>query len=306
MHSLKILGNRNGLLALLDEMLRADGTDLHLKVPGRPQIRTNKRLVPLSYDPLTPDDTQTIARVILEMAREEAALGSLRDHRVCFGVEGKGRFRAQISKQRGSLSIVIHSIATEAPTLSRLGILDGANSVIQQGKGLILVTGGRNRQAAIAAMVKQYNQNISGHIISIENPIEYLHRDSRACVSQREVGIDVLSVADGIEAALYQDPDALAVSDVASTQDAELVLRAAEEGLMVFAGIAAPDGGEAVRVFARRFPSHREEEVASRVAGVIAGVIHINAMGMARWMTLDAQSRLDLEAGKVFRPRLVH
>jgi twitching motility protein PilT len=291
------------MLSLLDELIQSGGTDIHLKVPGRPQLRIGDRLVPLPYEQLIPDDTLALARSVLELAREEVPLSTLRDHRVSFGVEGKGRFRAQLCRQRGTLSIVIHRIATDVPALESFGNLEGAVEAIR-GSGLILVTGGRSRQQVLASLTRCYLQQIPGHLISIENPIEFLHRDARACISQREVGIDVESTAQGIEASLFQDPNALVVSEVPTAAEAELVLRAAEEGILVIAGLPASEGAEAIRMFARRFPSHREEEVASRVASLLKGVITMEGTS-AHWRTLDDDSRMELEAGRVFRPRLV-
>jgi len=304
MRTPRIAGNRTGILALLDEMIQSSATDIHLKVPGRPQLRLGDKLIPLPYETLTPDDTQALTRAVLELSREEIPISTLKDYRVSFGVEGKGRFRAQLSRQRGSLSLVIHRISTEVPSMDQLGNLNSSIDAIRSGSGLILVTGGRSRASVLAAMTQWYIQNVSGHIISIENPIEYLHRDAKAAISQREVGIDVESTAKGVEAALFQDPNALVIAEIPSAAEAELALRAAEEGILVLAGIPSLEGSEAVRLFARRFPAHREEEIASRVASLLKGVATSDA-GRTTWNTLDAESRAELEAGRIFRPKLV-
>lgn len=304
MRTPRIAGNRTGILALLDEMIQSGATDIHLKVPGRPQLRLGDKLIPLPYEPLMPEDTQSLTRAVLELAREEIPISSLKDHRVSFGVEGKGRFRAQLSRQRGTLSLVIHRIATDVPSMDQLGNLSASTEAIRSGSGLILVTGGRSRASVLAAMTCWYIQNIPGHIISIENPIEYLHRDAKASISQREVGIDVESTARGVEAALFQDPNALVIAEIPSATEAELALRAAEEGVLVLVGIPSLEGSEAIRLFARRFPAHREEEIALRVASLLKGVV-TSDHGKTTWHTLDAQSRAELESGRIFRPKLV-
>lgn len=304
MRPLKLQTNRAGILNLLEELARGGGTDLHLKVPNRPLFRIEDRLVPTNHERLTPADLHQLALSVMELARDETPLATMRDLRIAFGVEGMGRFRAQISRQRGSFSIVIHRIATEPPALSDFALGETLGPVLERETGLLLVGGTRTRHAVMAAMVRHYNQAIYGHVVSIEDPVEYLHRDVRSSVTQRELGADVVSFREGLVAAMSQDPDALFVSDVPEAADAEMVLRAAEEGLLVVAGVPTPDGAEAVRAFARRFAAFREEEIAARVATVLQGIVVVPRTGPPRFLSLGAEEREELRAGHLVAHRV--
>lgn len=299
MRPLKLQTNRAGILNLLEELVRGSGTDLHLKVPNRPLFRIEDRLVPTNHERLTPADLHQLSLSVMELAREEAPLAAVRDLRIAFGIEGLGRFRAQVSRQRGTFSIVVHRIATEPPALSDFSLGESLGPVLERATGLILVGGSRQRHAVLAAMVRHYNQSIYGHVVSIEDPVEYLHRDVRASVTQREIGADVSTFHDGLAAAMRQDPDSLFVSDIPEAADAEMVLRAAEEGLLVVAGLPMPDGADAIRGFARRFANHREEEVCERVAAVLQGVVVVPRAGPPRFASLGAEDREQLRAGRL-------
>lgn len=295
------MANRAGVMELLDELVRGEGTDVHLKVPGRPLFRVNGQLVPTHHQRLLPADTMAVAQAVLEMSNEEIPLATVRDHRCAFGIEGVGRFRAQISRQRGSLAIVIHRVTLEPPQLQELGYFAELTSVIEQGHGLVLVAGGRRRHAVIAALIRHYNHAVYGHMVSVEDTMEYLHRDVRAGITQREVGTDCMSVQEGLASAMRQDPDAIAVSDLPEPMDAEMVLRAAEEGLLVICGVPMPDRGDAVRAFTRRFAAAREEEVTSRLGGVLSGTVVVPREGEARFSALDDGARGELCAGLLVR-----
>jgi twitching motility protein PilT len=150
----------------------------------------------------------------------------------------------------------------------------------------------------LAALIRQYNQQVAGHLVSIEDPMEYLHRDARSSVTQREVGTDVGSMAEGLRAAGRLAPDAVFAGDVPDAECAELVLRLAEECLVVVAGVASPDGTEAVRAFIRRFPTSRHEEIASRIAGVLKGHVSAPRAGSASWQPVGDEERLELRAAR--------
>jgi twitching motility protein PilT len=149
----------------------------------------------------------------------------------------------------------------------------------------------------IAAVVGAFNARCWGRLVSIEDPVEWLHRDERAIVSQREVGTDVASFAAGLAAAMRQDVDAIAVSDVPTAEDADALLRAAEEGLHVFAGLPVVDPDDAVLSLVGRFASGREREVSARVASVLRGVAVIDHAGLVSWRSIDADRRAALRAG---------
>ncbi len=294
--------NRSNVLpdlrALLTEMVDGDASDLHLKVPGRPMLRVGRELVSTRHERLMPRDVESYAEAIMRCA----GVGPTRDEvRVAFGMEGLGRFRAHVGRQRGSHEVVIHRISTSPPALEELGDLGGMGRALDVGSGLVLVAGSRVRRAILAGGIRHLNEEVGGHVLSIEGPMGWLHRDSRAAVSQREVGIDVPSVADAIASCSWQDPDAVFCADLPTAADAEAALRLAEEGILVVAGIAVADPGEGVRAFVGRFPSTRESEIAARVADVLSGVAGVDRGGNAAWWPMEAEMREMMRAGVVSR-----
>ncbi len=288
-----------GLTRLIEEMAQAGASDLHIKVPGRPQVRVDGALVPMPHERLLPVHTSGFAQAVLELAGEPPSDGVLRDARVAFSVEGVGRFRAQVARQRGSYEIVVHRVQLEAPRMVDFPGLDVVGAAFSGPPGLFLVGGGRQRRAALAAIVREFNEHHWGRLVSIEDPIDWLHRDARASVSQREVGTDVATIHEGLSAAMRQDADAIVVTDVPTEADAEVVLRAAEEGLFVFAGLPVAGADDGVLAFAGRFPAAREREVAARVASVLRGVALVEPDASVQWRPIDGSHRAALRAGRL-------
>lgn len=294
-----LTADARGLTRLIEEMSQAGASDLHIKVPGRPQVRVDGALVPMPHDRLLPTHTYGFAQAVMELAGEAEPFASVRDARVSFSLEGVGRFRAQVARQRGSFELVIHRIQLEAPRVSEFPGLEPVGESFTGTPGLFLVGGGRQRRGALAAVIREFNERHWGRLVSIEDPIDWLHRDARASVSQREVGTDVYTFHEGLVGAMRQDADAIVVSDVPTAEDAEVVLRAAEEGLFVFAGLPVAGADDAVLAFAGRFPAARDREIGSRVAGVLRGVIMVEADGSTHWRTIDGDHRAALRAGRL-------
>lgn len=283
MRPLKLQTSRIGVLALLEDCLRAGGTHIHLKVPGRPQFRVDGRLTPTQHDRLTPDDLQAVVMTLVDLAREERAPAGVTDLRLAFGIESLGSFRAQLVRQRGTWGVVIQCVSTEPPTLGALGLPSLVAGVVEEGRGLLLVGGGRRRASVLASLIRQFNQSNYGHLVSLEEPLEFLHADLRASITQREIGHDVADFGVGLASAVRQDPDALFVADVPEEAEAESILRLAEEGLFVVAGLATSDGSDPARAFAHRFRPDRVEEAESRLRAVLRGVVTVPREGDAVW-----------------------
>jgi twitching motility protein PilT len=261
------------VLELLRDSLKADATDILIKVPSRPMFRSNYVLIATPYPPLQSEDTFQFARVLHQLARREMALSQVRDESFAFGIKQVGRFRAQLFRQRGSLAIVIHRIALQPPTLEEFSAPSLTDRIAWGGAGLTLVTGQRQRLGLVAALTDSFNTHHSGHLISIEDPVEYLHRDRKAIISQREIGEDAddyLSALDGLR---RESPDAMIIHDIPSWEVAEAVLRVAEAGLPVVASLAGCRTTEAARWFSRMFPSIRESEICERLCLTMRGVI---------------------------------
>lgn len=288
-----------GLTRLIEEMALAEATDLHIKVPGRPQVRVEGALVPMPHEPVSPADTYGFAQAVMELAGETEPFASIRDVRVAFAIDGVGRFRGQVARQRGSFEIVIHRVQLEAPRVEDFPGLSAVGDAFSGPRGLFLVGGGRQRRAALAAIIRSFNEQHWGRLVSIEDPIDWLHRDARASISQREVGTDVCTIHEGLVGALRQDADAIVVTDVPTVEDAEVVLRAAEDGLFVFAGLPMAGADDAVMTFTGRFPVAREREIVARVASVLRGILLVEADGSVTWRTIDAAGRAALRAGRL-------
>ncbi len=269
--------DRDSILALLEEAQRKGATDVHLKVPRPPCLRIDGELVPTEHPKLLPDETHRAAGVLLGLAGVESPLTRDCESEFAFGIQGLGRFRVHLFRQRGSVGILIHRMAVEVPNLGDLGA-PLAWTELAGAPGLVLCTGSRRREL-LAALVHGYNQARQGHVILIAEMMEYLHKDQSASISQREVGIDTEGWASGIQSALRQDPDLVVLGDVADREVAELVLRAAENGVSVMVGTPNPDPSRAVPWFISLFGSQREGEVSRRVAEVLVGAVALGHRG---------------------------
>ncbi len=286
--------DRESIVRLLREARDAGATDVHLKVPGRPSLRVGGELVPTSHPKLLPDDTHRAAGVLMGLAGVEIPLARSREVEFAFGIGGVGRFRVHIFKQRGSIGILIHRMAVEVPRLEAIEApMEWAS--LPGVAGLTLCAGARRREL-IAALVNSYNHGRRGHVILIEEMMEYLHTDHSASISQREIGIDTDDWASGLRSALRQDPDVVVLGDLPDLQVAELVLRAAEGGKSVIVGVPTPDPARAVPWFTTLFGRHRETEVAQRVADVLVGTVALTSRG-AMILELDEAVRGAIRMG---------
>lgn len=288
-----------GLTQLIDEMCRAGATDLHIKVPGRPQVRVDGDLIPMPHERLLPPDTAGFAQAVLQLAGVYDSAAGVRESRLAFSIEGLGRFRAQVARQRGTFEIVIHRMESNAPRVEDFAGLEPIREVMQGPPGLVLIGGARKRRAVVAAIIREFNERAWGRLVSIEDPIDWLHQDARASISQREVGTDVASFHEGLRQALRQDADAVAVTDVPGIDDADAVLRAAEEGLHVFAGLPVGDAEDAVLAFVGRFAASREREIAARTASVLRGVVVVGFDGTVQWIGVGAGRRAAMRSGEL-------
>jgi twitching motility protein PilT len=265
---------------LLGKALAAQACDVHLKVGQPPGARVRGDMVYFRVDKIRPEDTEAAARLILGGI---SSSGSIGDTRRAAKIEGPGervlayeagtvgRFRVTIYRQRGSLALVLRSVPRKVPALEELGLPDAVAALVDQGRGLVVVAGGvsQGRTTTLAAMVSHVNDAAARHLITLEDPIELLHEDGRASVSQREVGADVASLAVGLRAALRQDPDLVAVSSLDADETLVAALEVAEAGRLVLGGLTAFDVRRAVtRLFSRAAAADRD-----RLAELLQGVV---------------------------------
>jgi len=265
--------NHQRILSLLTDSLKAEATDILLKVPGRPMFRSGGRLIPTPYPELTPSDTLRAAQELLGLGMKEAPLAQIRELEFSFGVARLGRFRVHLYRQRGSIAIVVHRMALSPPSLQDLHAPELVSRLAWRQPGLVLVTGRRGRLGLIAALTDAYNRGYPGHLVSIEDPMEYLHRDIRASISQRELLVDTDSFHSGLIAARREAPDAVVVHDLPDAQTAELALRLAESGCRVIASISGCRMVEVTRWLTRMFPEYRESEISVRLSDVLSAVV---------------------------------
>lgn len=218
-------------------------SDLHIKAGDLFRARIDGRLVPLTKQRLTPEQTRAIALKLMTTDEDRARLDALRDYDCSWGMPGVGRFRVNILRQRSSFMIVMRVIPFAIPTLEQLGLPAVLAQLTEQRAGLILITGvtGSGKTSTIAAMLAHMNQGQQRHVVTIENPIEFLHRDLSCSMTQREVGVDTESVAVGLRAALRQDPDVIVVGDVRDQDTIDTAMKAAETGKLVISAIPTPD-----------------------------------------------------------------
>jgi twitching motility protein PilT len=263
----------SGLKALLRSAREAGATDVHLKVPGQPRFRVDGVLVPTGLPELRPADTHALARALLELAGREEPLAGITDLSVGFGLQAEGRFRASLYRQRGSLGILIHRMVLQPPTLAELKVPDGALKAVFGSPGLMVVTGRGDRMKLIAALIDGYNQSQRGHLVSLESPLEYLHRDSAAMVAQREIGVDVPDFPAGLEAALNGDADVVVATDLPDADSLLWALRLVDAGRSVVAGLAGCLPEHAVEMLVRLAPPEREKEVSQRLSSALRGVM---------------------------------
>jgi twitching motility protein PilT len=262
---------------LLGKALAAGGTDVHLKVGQPPGARVRGDLVYFRVEKIRPEDMDAAARVLLAGAGQgvaEVAIAAPREQVFAYHAEGLGRFRASLYRQRGSLALVLRSIPIAIPTFAGLGLPAAVTPMVEAARGLVVVAGGsgQGKSTTLAAMIGHLNASYPRHVITLEDPIEFVHEDQRGSVCQRAVGADTTSFAAGLRAALRQDPDVIAVSDLADPEVLDAALHAVETGHLVLAAVAAPDVARAVtRLFnlARSLPDVHAQ-LASALGGVIA------------------------------------
>ncbi|HEX5387244.1 MAG TPA: PilT/PilU family type 4a pilus ATPase [Gemmatimonadales bacterium] len=236
-------------------------SDLHIKAGDVFRARINGKLVPLTKQRLTPEQTRAIALQLMSSDVDRARIEQLRDFDCSWGMPGVGRFRVNVLRQRSSFMVVMRVIPFTVPTLDELALPAALAQVAESDRGLVLVAGvsGSGKSSTVAAMIHHVNRTQHRHVVTIENPIEFLHRDINCSITQREVGVDTESLAIGLRAALRQDPDVVVIGDMADAETLDVSLKAAETGRLVIATVPAPNVAGAVeRVLATLEPGERE------------------------------------------------
>jgi twitching motility protein PilT len=218
-------------------------SDLHVKAGDLFRARIDGKLVPLTKQRLTPEQTRTIALKLMSTEQDRSRIETIKDYDCSWGMPGVGRFRVNILRQRSSFMIVMRVIPFAIPTLEQLGLPSILASLTEHRAGLILITGvtGSGKTSTIAAMLNHINQTQQRHIVTIENPIEFLHRDLSSSMTQREVGVDTEDFDTGLRAALRQDPDVIVVGDIRDQSTIDTAMKAVETGHLLISALPTPD-----------------------------------------------------------------
>ena len=259
---------------LLRLVVEEGASDLHLAVGAPPALRINGRLVKLQLPALLPEDTETLARAVtsesnLQRVTEEGSVD------FAFSFRGQDRFRGSVFRQKGQLGMALRTIPKRVMTLDEIGLPPTVGELLHLPRGLILVTGptGSGKTTTLASMIEVINATTPGHIMTIEDPIEYFHPHKLGIVNQREVGVDVPSFAEGLRRALRQDPDIILVGEMRDLETMETAITAAETGHLVFSTLHTTGAARTVDRIIDAFPEDRQEQIRVQLSTNLKAVI---------------------------------
>jgi twitching motility protein PilT len=262
--------------AALMKVIEVEGSDLHLKVPSRPVVRRHGTLIPIpDTDGLRPEDTE---RTLFHMLTDEDKLESFRHERevdFSYSIPGLARFRVNAFVQRGSISLVCRAIPFQIKNASELLLPPVIEQIADEERGLILMTGttGSGKSTTLAAMIDHINSRYAKHIVTIEDPVEFLHRDKLSIINQREVGEDTTSFARALRRVLRQDPDVILVGEMRDEETVRTALSAAETGHLVLSTIHTVDASESVNRIIDFFPQAEQRQARAMLGGTLKAVV---------------------------------
>ena len=262
--------------AVLRQMLEQNASDLHLKVGCAPTLRVNGELRTLPMAAMRSDDMKTLADQIMPPKRQKE-FGEMKEADFALGVPGIGRFRVNAYQQRGTIAYAFRIVPFQAHTIGELNLPQILEQVALKPRGLVLVTGvtGSGKSTALAAMSQYINQNKSANIITIEDPIEFLHRDQKSHINQREVGTDTASFAQALRRVLRQDPDILLVGEIRDLDTLDTAMKAADTGHLVFSTLHTTDATQTINRILSFYPPHQQSEVRFLLASALEAVISL-------------------------------
>ncbi len=250
-------------------------SDLHIKAGDVFRARIDGKLVPLTKQRLSPEQTKEIALKLIPVEEDRKRIDQIRDYDCSWGAPGIGRFRVNILRQRSSFMVVMRVIPFEVPTFEKLGLPAVLAQVAERDAGMVLVTGvtGSGKSSTMAALLNHINQKLNKHIVTLENPIEYLHRDLNSSVTQREIGADTFSFAGALKSALRQDPDVILVGEMRDIDTIETALTAAETGHLVFSTLHTLDAAETINRIVGVFPPFQQKQIRLQLSSILRAVI---------------------------------
>ena len=263
------------LRALLEEMVSRNASDLHIVAGERPKLRVDGDIVNSSVEhSLAPKDTLQLAYSVL--TEEQKKRFELEDELdFSFGIQNLARFRGNVFKQRGCVSMVVRQIPFAIKTFDQLGLPGSIAKMAEKPRGLVLVTGpsGSGKSTTLAAMIDKINRERKGHIITVEDPIEFIHKHQNCIINQREIGSDTKSFANALKYALREDPDIILVGEMRDLETIAATLTIAETGHLAFATLHTNSAAEAINRIIDVFPSHQQSQVRAQLAFVLEGIV---------------------------------
>jgi twitching motility protein PilT len=263
------------LRILLQEMIQRGASDLHITVGNPAKLRVDGDLVDSrTSQVLTPKDTLSLAYSILT-ENQKKRFETEDELDFSFGVQNLSRFRGNVYKQRGCVAMAIRQIPYEIVSIEKLGLPPIVNKLAERPRGLVLVTGptGSGKSTTLAAMVDKVNRDRKGHIITIEDPIEFIHRHQNSMINQREVGADTKTFSAALKYALRQDPDVILIGEMRDLETIAAALTIAETGHLVFATLHTNSAAESINRMIDAFPAHQQGQIRAQLAFVLEGVI---------------------------------
>ncbi len=264
------------LHAALTYLVEAGGSDLHIKAESQPLTRIDGALRPIEgSDVLTPDDTEAVIHLMLHDAVKLREFAEEHEVDYSYAIEGLARFRVNAFRQRGYASIVIRAIPISIRSIDDLALPPVVREISEEERGIVLLTGttGSGKSTTLAAMIDHINSTRSRHVVTIEDPIEFLHVDKRSLINQREVGQDTASFKRALRRVLRQDPDVILIGEMRDEETVHTALSAAETGHLVFSTVHTVDAAETVNRLIDFFPPHMHQQVRAMLAGTLKGVI---------------------------------
>ena len=268
--------------AVLQQLVQRNASDLHLKVGRPPTLRLHGDLVPLDHPALRPEDLKGLAEQLMT-PRQVKEFTENKECDFAIGVPGIGRFRCNVYQQRGSLCYAMRAIPYQARTIKELNLPPVLEEIAMKPRGLVLVTGitGSGKSTALAAMLQHINELRQANVITIEDPIEFLHRDINCHINQREVGTDTATFGQALRRVLRQDPDVILIGEIRDLETLDTALKAADTGHLVFSTLHTTDATQTINRVLSFYPPHQQAEVRFSLASALQAVVSLRLVPRA-------------------------